>query len=128
MAAVVSGRQTASGESRGQGVAAEHATNGTHGTYGAAGVHRRPRARPRARARTRTRKFRGVRGYLHSEAPSSGHSETLGEHGFEDDERGRGRLRRLAALAPATDQTDHNALNDQFLGGDQIGIQRVLGL
>ena len=32
------------------------------------------------------------------------------------------------ALAPATDQTDHNALNDQFLGGDQIGIQRVLGL
>src|SRR5258707_12787694 len=86
MAAVVSGRQTASGESRGQGVAAEHATNGTHGTYGAAGVHRRPRARPRARARTRTRKFRGVRGYLHSEAPSSGHSETLGEHGFEDDD------------------------------------------
>jgi hypothetical protein len=34
----------------------------------------------------RARKFRGVRGYLHSEAPSSGHSETLGEHGFEDDD------------------------------------------
>jgi hypothetical protein len=33
-----------------------------------------------------------------------------------------------SVLAPAADQTDHNALNDQFLGGDQIGIQRVLGL
>ena len=132
MAAVVSGRQTASGESRGQGVAAGHATNGTHGTYGAAGVHPprrrqrrdrvRVRARTRTRTRTRTRKFRGVRGYLHSDAPSSGHFETLGEHGFEDDFSG------FAALAPAADQTDHNALNDQFLGGDQIGIQRVLGL
>jgi hypothetical protein len=135
MAAVVSGRQTASGEQRGQGVAAEHATNGTHGTYGAAGVHRR-RARARARAHAHAHAHAHARrrprarlvnsgefgGYLHSEAPSSGHFETLGEHGFEDDFSG------FAALAPAADQTDHNALNDQFLGGDQIGIQRVLGL
>ena len=129
MAAVVSGRQTASGEQRGQRVAAEHATNAAYGTHGAAGVHGpRPRPRPRARARAwaRARKFRGVRGYLHSEAPSSGYSETLGEHDFEDEDEDD--FSGFAALAPATDQTDHNALNNQFLGGDQIGIQRVLGL
>jgi hypothetical protein len=61
----------------------------------------------------------------------SGHFETLGEHGFEnedDDEDEDDFSGFAAALAPAADQTDHNALNDQFLGGDQIGIQRVLGL
>jgi hypothetical protein len=83
MAAVVSGRQTASGESRGQCVAPGHATNGT---YGAAGVHR-----------ARARKFRGVRGYLHSDAPSSGHFETLGEYGFEDEDEGR--FQRLCSFS-----------------------------
>ena len=129
MAAVVSGRQTASGESRGQGVAAGvrvapgHATNAAYGTHGAAGVHR-------ARACPRAREFRAARGYLHSEAPSIGHFETLGEYGFEDedDDEDEDDFSGFAALGPATDQTDHNALNDQFLGGDQIGIQRVLGL
>jgi hypothetical protein len=125
MAAIVSGRQTASGEQRGAGVAPGgrvvlgHATNGTyvtHGTYGADGG---PRDRPR--------EFRGARGYLHLEAPSIGHFETLGEYSLEDEDE-NDYSGFAAVLAPAADQTDHNALNDQFMGGDQIGIQRVLGL
>jgi hypothetical protein len=123
MAAVVSGRQTASVEQRGVGVALGgrvvlgHATNGTyvtHGTYGADGG-------------PRPREFRGARGYLHLEAPSIGHFETLGEYSLEDEDE-NDYSGFAAVLAPAADQTDHNALNDQFMGGDQIGIQRVLGL
>src|SRR5580704_9935830 len=120
MAAVVSGRQTASVEQRGVGVALGgrvvlgHATNVTHVTYGADGC-------------PRPREFRAARGYLHLEAPSIGHFETLGEYGFEDDDEDD-YSGFAAVLAPAADQTDHNALNDQFMGGDQIGIQRVLGL
>ena len=73
----------ANGEDRvapGVRVAPGNATNktyGTHGTYGAAGVQRR---------RARAREVSDSRAGVAPRSEVSGHFETLGEHGFEDED------------------------------------------